>query len=113
MKYLVQKGTIPTLLNIRETSKILICIQLYWNVAIDVTDNRNHVDFEPKYTARRVKSTTNSMEHNPLRDANSHSESQEIPRFLYNPKIHYPAYESPLLKQMATYEHYHLLPRAF
>jgi hypothetical protein len=42
------------------------------------------------------------MEHNPLWDDNSHSESQQILSFLYNPKIHYPAYNSPLLKQMGT-----------
>jgi len=40
---------------------------------------------------------TNSMEHSPSWEANSHSISQEIPYLLWNPKIHYQVNKSLLL----------------
>ena len=35
------------------------------------------------------------MERSPSWEANRFSANQEIPRILWNPKVHYPAYKSP------------------
>jgi hypothetical protein len=40
---------------------------------------------------------TNSIEQSPPWEADSHSSSQEIPRFLWNPNVHYCVHNSPWL----------------
>jgi hypothetical protein len=39
---------------------------------------------------------TNSMERNPSWEADSHSPSQEIPSFSWNPNVHYRVHQTPL-----------------
>jgi hypothetical protein len=44
-----------------------------------------------------TRGTTKSMEQSPFRQADSHSDSQEIPLLLCNPKVHHRVHKNPTL----------------
>ena len=47
------------------------------------------------FMAAAFMTLTNYMEHRPFSEANRFSASQEIPRILWNPKVHYRIHNSP------------------
>jgi len=54
------------------------------------------------------------MEQSPSWEANSHLTGQEIPRFLYDPKVHYRVHKSPPLVYVLSQMHpVHTFPPYF